>query len=75
MNKKTSIIIGVVLVVAIILVAVGYAVISNRILNISGQATGTPNPENFKVKFTGTPTTGGVGTTTATIDENDELKA
>lgn len=38
MNKKTSIIIGVVLVVAMILVAVGYAVISNRILNISGQA-------------------------------------
>ena len=75
MNKKTSIIIGVVLVVAMILVAVGYAVISNRILNISGQATGTPNPENFKVKFTKTQTDSNKSLATAELHPTDELKA
>lgn len=58
-----------------ILVAVGYAVISNRILNISGQATGTPNPENFKVKFTGTPTVSNESLATAELHPTDELKA
>lgn len=76
MNKNTKIVLGVVLVLAILLVAVGYAAIQTVNLKIeSSSAQATPNQSNFTVKFTGTPTTGGVGTTTATIDENDELKA
>ena len=76
MNKNSKIVLGVVLVLAILLVAVGYAAIQTVNLKIeSSSAQATPNQSNFTVKFTGTPTTGGVGTTTATIDENDELKA
>ena len=76
MNKNTKIVLGVVLVLAILLVAVGYAAIQTVNLKIeSSSAQATPNQSNFTVKFTGTPTTGGVGTTTATLDETDELKA
>ena len=60
---------GVVL-LAIILVAVGYAAITNVTLNINGTAKSEASQSNFVVEFTGTPTTGGKGTTTATINES-----
>ena len=64
MNKNTKIVLGVVLVLAILLVAVGYAAIQTVNLKIeSSSAQATPNQSNFTVKFTGTPTTGGSGTT------------
>ena len=72
-NKK--IIVGGVLLIAIVLVAVGFAAIGSKTLTISGNTTATPNSANFSVKFTGTPTTGGAGTTTATINGQDQLKA
>ena len=68
MNKNTKIVLGVVLVLAILLVAVGYAAIQTVNLKIeSSSAQATPNQSNFTVKFKGTPTTGGVGTATATF--------
>ena len=75
MKKDTKKIVGVVLVVAILLVAIGYAAIGTKTLNINGSATASTNDSNFVVKFTGTPTTGGTGTTTATINGQDQLKA
>ena len=58
------------LVLAIILVAVAYAAITSTQLNINGTGNATANQSNFKVEFIGTPTTGGKGTTTATIDSS-----
>lgn len=74
MKKDTKKIVGVVLVVAILLVAIGYAAIGTKTLTINGSATASTNDSNFVVKFTGTPTTGGAGTTTASISTTEPLK-
>lgn len=52
MSKKSKTIVGVVLVIAVLLIAVGYAMISSITLNINGTASGDGNQENFKVLFT-----------------------
>ena len=70
MRRTNAKIIGGVLVLAVILVAVAYAAITSTQLNINGTGNATTNQSNFKVEFIGTPTTGGKGTTTATIDSN-----
>lgn len=49
-NKKT--ILGVVLLIAILLLGVGYAAISGYNLTIGGTATASGNTDNFIVKFT-----------------------
>ena len=69
MSKNTKIV-GGVLLVAIILVAVAYAAITNVELNINGVGSAQAKQENFKVEFIGTPSTSGKGTTTATIDSS-----
>ena len=68
MRRTNAKIVGGVLVLAIILVAVAYAAITSTQLNINGTGNAIANQSNFKVEFIGTPTTGGKGTTTATID-------
>ena len=73
MGKNTKIV-GGVLLVAIILVAVAYAAITNVELNINGVGNAQAKQENFKVEFIGTPSTSGKGTTTATISESDKTK-
>ena len=73
MGKNTKIV-GGVLLVAIILVAVAYAAITNVGLNINGVGSAQAKQENFKVEFIGTPSTSGKGTTTATISESDKTK-
>ena len=73
MSKNTKIV-GGVLLVAIILVAVAYAAITNVELNINGVGNAQAKQENFKVEFIGTPSTSGKGTTTATISESDKTK-
>ena len=70
MRRTNAKIVGGVLVLAIILVAVAYAAITSTQLNINGTGNATTNQSNFKVEFIGTPTTGGKGTTTATIDSS-----
>ena len=70
MRRTNAKIVGGVLVLAIILVAVAYATITSTQLNINGTGNATANQSNFKVEFIGTPTTGGKGTTTATIDSS-----
>ena len=73
MGKNTKIV-GGVLLIAIILVAVAYAAITNVELNINGVGSAQAKQENFKVEFIGTPSTSGKGTTTATISESDKTK-
>lgn len=68
MRRTNTKIVGGVLVLAIILVAVAYAAITSTQLNINGTGNATANQSNFKVEFIGKPTTGGKGTTVATID-------
>lgn len=68
MNKKRTILGGAIL-VAVLMLGIGYAAINSVTLNITGSATADPNAANFKVLFdqSVTPTTTGKGTTTATI--------
>ena len=43
--------------------------------NSAKVSVATANTANFVVRFTGTPTTSGQGTTTATLSTTDQLKA
>ena len=73
MRRNTKIV-GGILLVAILLVAVGYAAITNVTLNIKGTTKSEGNPDNFKVELVGEPQTSGDGTTTATIDAKDKTQ-
>lgn len=75
MNKSTKTLVGVVLFLAIVLVAVGYAAITNVTLNINGTAQAAANQDNFSVEFTGTPTVSDEDKVTATIDSTDATQA
>ena len=75
MSKSTKILTAVVVFLAVILVAVGYATITSVNLKISGSAKAEGLQSNFTVEFTGTPTTGGQGTTTATLSTTDKKEA
>ena len=74
MKRSNIKVIGGILLVAILLVAVGYAAISNVGLKISGTATSKANQSNFVVEMIGTPTTSGDGTTVATINESKKTE-
>ena len=74
MRKANNKIIGGIVLLAIVLVAIGYAAIGNVRLNITGSAKGEAKQDNFLVEFIGTPSTSGKGTTTATISESDKTK-
>lgn len=65
--KKRKTFLGVALLVAVMVMAVGYAVINSDILTINGTATVSPSDDNFSVEFTGTPAPS-ADTVTATID-------
>ena len=75
MSKNKKITVGVVLVAAILLVVIGYAAITAIPLSITGTATGTATQGNFKVVFSGTPTTSDSNKVTATVDSTNALKA
>lgn len=75
MKKNTKLSIGIILIVAILLVAIGYAAVTTRTLNIDGTAQATPDSANFTVKFVGTPVVSNQDKVTAGIKEGDELKA
>ena len=48
-NKKTFI--GVIVLLAVLMLGIGYAALTNITLNINGSATGTPDGSNFLVDF------------------------
>ena len=70
MQKRTGIM-GIL--IAILILGIGYAVITDVTLKVSGAGTISANQNNFRVKFSGTPTTSGTGVITATIE--DDLQA
>ena len=84
MSKQKGLIIGVIL-VAIILMAIGYAALTATNLNITATANASANTDNFKVHFTGVntvknPDTDGhidvtvtPGSVSATVSFNKEL--
>lgn len=69
-SKKTLMTLGVI--VAVLVLGVGYAAITDINLNINGTAAATPSDDNFSVIFTGTPSTSG-DTVSASI--TDDLTA
>lgn len=81
---NTNKIITAIVIIAVILIGVGYAGLSNITLKVEGTATADANTANFVVGFTGTPNTtvtqavpavGVSANATATIDTNDSTKA
>ena len=68
MRGREARVVGGVVLLAVILVAIAYAAITNVTLNINGTGSAQAGKDNFVVEFVGEPTTGGKGTTTATID-------
>ena len=72
-RANNKVVLGVVL-LAIILVAVGYATITNVTLNIKGTTKTEANQSNFVIEFIGEPTTGGKGTTTATVNSSKKTE-
>lgn len=75
MNKNSTKVVGLVLIIAVLLVAIGYAAITSVTLNINGTANATTNKDNFVVRFTGTPEVSDADKVTATLSETDQLKA
>ena len=71
MKKKRTFLV-VALLVAVLSLAVGYAAITKN-LAVTGSASATTQDDNFKVRFTGTPTTTDGSKVTATI--TNELAA
>lgn len=67
--KKKKTFLGVALLVAVLMLGIGYAVVSNVGLNITGTATADTSDANFVVKFDKDTaiTTAGTGTITGTI--------
>lgn len=74
MNKK-AITIGIILVAVILAVAIGYAAITSKDLNITGGAQANPNDANFTVRFEGEPEVSDASKVTAKISEQNELSA
>lgn len=54
--RKTTKIIIITIIIATILLGIGYAAVQNITLNISGTAAADPSQSNFKVMFSGEPT-------------------
>lgn len=67
---KTSKIVALVLIVALLIIGVGYAAISNVTLDIRGTLAADGKQENFTVKFTGTPKPSDAGKVDATISDD-----
>ena len=75
MNRNTRAVVGLVLLIAVLLVAIGYAAITAVPLNINGSAQATPEQTNCTVKFSGTPTVSDSSKVVAEINQQDQLKA
>ena len=74
MNKKRTILGGAIL-VAVLMLGIGYAAINAITLNISGTATANENAANFVVEFDKTAEITKTGDVTAAIDSQDAKKA
>ena len=68
--SKTSKIVIAVMVLAVILLGIGYAAIQNVTLNITGTVAADPSQANFKVQFSGEPTVSDSDKVTAAVTDN-----
>ena len=68
--KRRNTYVGAVLLLAVLMLGIGYAAMSNITLNINGSASATVEDENFKVKFTGTPTVSNATNVVAEVEED-----
>ena len=68
--KRTSKMIMAAVIVAVLLLGIGYAAIQNITLNIAGTAAADPSQANFKVMFSGTPTVSDDTYVTAAITDD-----
>ena len=68
--KKTNKIILTSVIVAVLLLGIGYAAIQNITLNIAGTAAADPSQANFKVMFSGIPTVSDDTYATAAITDD-----
>ena len=82
MSKNSAKVVGLVLLIAVLLVAIGYAAITTVQLRINGNANATANQDNFTVRFSGTPTVSDAdkvdainNTKPTTLNPGDQLKA
>jgi len=69
--KKKNTYVGLVILLAVLMLGIGYAAMSNITLNIGGAAGANVEDENFKVKFTGTPQTSGDNITATITDDHN----
>ena len=74
MSKNSTKVVGLVLLIAVLLVAIGYAAITTVSLNINGTANATAEQKNFSVIFSGTPEVSDPEKVTATLNEADAKK-
>lgn len=72
-NKKIFIVVA--LLIAVLLLGIGYAAISNITLTISGKATATPADANFVVRFAETPYPSVSDGTKVTAERTDDKTA
>ena len=70
MKKQKRLIVGVII-IAILLMGIGYAALANTTLTISGTAEATASQENFKVYFTGENTIKNPNTTDVSVTVNN----
>lgn len=70
--KKRNTFFGIGLLVALLVLGIGYAAISNITLNIGGTGKAGVSDSNFKVKFIGTPTVSDEDIVKATISKDEE---
>lgn len=69
--KRRNTYVGLILLVAILMLGIGYAAMSNITLNINGGASAVVEDENFKVKFTGTPEVSSENVTATIADDHN----
>lgn len=72
-QKRTFLLLSVV--VAVLVMAIGYAAVSNINLRVSGAAQATPDQGNFKIAFTGTPSITKKGNATCTAQLTGDTSA
>lgn len=70
--KQKRTVIGVTLMLAVLMLGIGYAVIGNIPLDIKGKALAKPSDDNFIVKFTGTPSVSDETKAEAAIEQDAE---
>lgn len=69
--KRRNTYVGLVLLVAVLMLGIGYAAMSNITLNITGSASAVVDDENFKVLFVGTPEVSSSDVTATITDDHN----